>query len=72
MSWQVAGVVLGALLVVVGLVMVVRAAIGRERRDTSEESNAEEFLAEYFSLEEFNDAELRERIEHLRGVPELR
>ncbi|HTN78294.1 MAG TPA: hypothetical protein VMK16_01375 [Acidimicrobiales bacterium] len=71
-GWQVVGLVLGIVLVIVGLVVVVRAVVDRERHDTADDPEAEEFLAEYFALDEFNDAELRERLEHLRGVPDLR
>ncbi|HMK10210.1 MAG TPA: hypothetical protein VK461_01375 [Acidimicrobiales bacterium] len=72
MGWQVVGVVLGILLVIVGFIVVFRAVIHRERQDAADDPEAEDFLAEYFALEEFNDAELRERLEHLRGVPDLR
>ncbi len=70
MGWQVVVVALSVLLVVVGLVLIVAAVKRREQPDPPDDS--EDFLTEYFALEEFNDAEFRERLEHLRGVPELR
>ena len=74
MEWQLVVVAFGALLVVVGLAVVVHAVISRERQDPvdPDEPGAEEFLEQYFALEEFNDEELRERLEQLRGVSGIR
>jgi hypothetical protein len=57
-----------------GLIAVVVLLAHRSaRRVRPTESDAEDFLAEYFALEEFtHDADLRERLERLRGQPELR
>jgi uncharacterized membrane protein len=69
MSWLLLVLVLG-LLILVGVAAV--AVIRRPRTDPPADSDAEDFLTEYFALEEFDDNELRERLEHLRGVPDLR
>lgn len=57
-----------------GLIAVVVLFTQRSaRQERPTESDAEDFLAEYFALEPFkDDADLRERLEHLRGQPELR
>ena len=72
MGWQVVVVALSVLVVVVGLVLIVAAVKVRGQPDPPDDSEAEDFLTEYFALEEFDDAQLQERLEHLRGVPELR
>ena len=68
------GWLLALTLVFVVLVAVVAVLVRRSTRsEPPAESDAEDFLTEYFALEEFkHDADLRERLEHLRGAPELR
>jgi hypothetical protein len=70
MGWQlVAGGLLFAMVVVAWVVFL---ELCRKRLEPPVATEAEDYLTEYFALEEFDDEELRERIEHLRGVPELR
>ena len=69
MGWLLA-LTLGLMVLIAVVVFVVRR---RARPVTPTEHDAEDFLEEYFALEEFeHDADLRERLEHLRGQPELR
>jgi uncharacterized membrane protein len=71
MGWLFASMLGFVVLIAVVLVVFLVRRSARPERPT--ESDAEDYLAEYFALEEFNnDADLRERLEHLRGVPELR
>ena len=69
MGWLLA-LTLGFVVLIAVVVFLVRR---RARPVRPTEHDAEDFLAEYFALEEFeHDADLRERLEHLRGQPELR
>ena len=68
MQWLVALMCVLAVVVAVVLLLVRRNA----KPEPGTDFDSEEFLAEYFALEEFNDEDLRDRLEHLRGVPELR
>ena len=69
MGWLLALTFAFMVLIAVVVVLLRRSA----RPQPSTESDAEDYLTEYFALEEFtHDADLRERLEHLRGVPELR
>ncbi len=69
MGWLLAST-LGFMVLIAVVVLLVRR---RARPVEATEPDAEDFLAEYFALEEFkHEADLRERLEHLRGVPELR
>ncbi len=67
MGWL--GLTLGIVILVAVVVVFVRRS---SRPEPPTDSEAEDFLTEYFALEEFDDEKLRERLEHLRGVPELR
>ena len=66
------------LVVTSALVFVIVVACGCPPRTVQKAARAagrdhgRRLLDRYFALDEFNDEELRERIEHLRGVPELR
>jgi uncharacterized membrane protein len=71
MEWFVVGCAL-ALVFVIVVAWVVFLELCRRRLEPPVATKADDYLTEYFALDEFNDEELRERIEHLRGVPELR
>ena len=65
-------VVACALVFVIVVAWVLFLELCRRRLEPPVATKADDYLTEYFALDEFNDEELRERIEHLRGVPELR
>ncbi len=70
MGWLLAST-LGFMVLIAVVVFLVRR---RARPQQATEPDAEDFLAEYFALEEFARTTpiSRERLEHLRGQPELR
>ena len=57
----------------IGLIAVVVLFTHRSaRQERPDESDAEDFFARYFALESFKeDADHQERLEHLRGRPEV-
>ena len=67
MEWL---VVAGVFVIVVAWVVLLE--LCKRRLEPPVATEADDYLTEYFALDEFNDEELRERIEHLRRVPELR
>ena len=72
MSWQLFAGTLGFLVLLAAvIVLLVRRRRSQPSMGLATESQPEAFLTEYFALDEFNDEELRQRLERMRSAPNV-